>query len=299
MAVPTNTYQTFQSIGNREDLIDVITNIDPIDTWLTSNTANVQATGTYHEWQTDVLDTAGPNAQIQGDDAAATAIVPTVRTGGHTQILRKVFSIAGTEEVINKAGRDSEIAYQTQKSLKALARDIEYALIVNTTDAAGAAGVASTLQGLDGGITTNVTAAAAAALTETMLNDNLALIWAQGGRPANVLCSAFQKRKMDAFTTNNREINAEDRSLVSAIDIYKSSFGVLNIRLHHQVNTSLNDTVFILGDMDLWKKAWLRPLKRQELSKTGDSTKFMMIAELAFENRQEKGSGKISGLAVV
>jgi hypothetical protein len=57
--------------------------------------------------------------------------------------------------------------------------------------------------------------------------------------------------------------------------------------------------VFILGDMDLWKKAWLRPLKRQELSKTGDSTKFMMIAELAFENRQEKGSGKISGLAVV
>jgi len=31
MAVPSGTFQTYQSIGNREDLIDVITNISPVE----------------------------------------------------------------------------------------------------------------------------------------------------------------------------------------------------------------------------------------------------------------------------
>lgn len=32
MAVPSNTFQTYQAIGNREDLSDVIYRIDPTDT---------------------------------------------------------------------------------------------------------------------------------------------------------------------------------------------------------------------------------------------------------------------------
>src|SRR3990172_486721 len=126
MAVPTDTFQTYQAKGIREDLIDVITNISPVDTWFTSNSGTARAINTFHEWQTDVLAAAAANTVIEGDDAANVAIVPTVRTGNYTQILRKVFQITDTQEAVKKAGRDSEISYQTQKALKELAKDIEY-----------------------------------------------------------------------------------------------------------------------------------------------------------------------------
>jgi len=297
MAVPTDTFQTYQSIGNREDLIDVITNIDPVDTWVTSNTGSGRATATFHEWQTDALASAAANAVIEGDDAANVAITPTTRLGNYTQILRKVWQITDTQEAIDKAGRESEVAYQKTKHLKELARDIEYALVINTASASGASGTARTLQGLAGWITTNVdTATAARLLTETILNNNLQTIWAAGGEPSVVLCGAFQKRTISAFTTNTREIMAEKKQLTAAVDVYQSDFGQLQVRLHHQINTTTPDELMVLGDMDLWKKAWLRPIQSEMLARTGASSKFMLEAELTFESLQEKGSGQIKDL---
>jgi len=299
MAIPANTFTSYDAIGIREDLIDVITNIDPVDTFVTSNTGNKRATQRYHEWQTDVLDSATENAVIEGDDASAAAITPTVRAGNYTQILRKVFQITDSEEVYNKAGRGSEVGYQTGLKLKALARDIEYALLINSASASGATGTARKMLGIEGWISDNVetgTGTGNEVLTESMLNDALQAMWADGGRPSTILVGSFQKRKIDAFSTNTRDISAESKTLVSAIDIYKSSFGPLTIRLHHQVNTTIPGTAIILGDMGLWKKAWSRSVKREELARTGASRKFMIEAELTLESRQEKGSAKITQL---
>ena len=297
MSIPTNAYTTYESIGQREDLIDVITNISPMDTWFTSNSGTARATGRFHEWQTDALAAAAANATIEGDEAAASAITPSERAGNYTQILRKTFQITDTADMVDKAGRDSELGYQTQKNLKELARDIEYALIINSASASGASGTARQMKGVLGYIATNNTTGTGTGdevLTEAMLNDNLQLIWAQGGQPSNVLCGAFQKRKISNFTTNTRNMNATEEKLVRSVDVYQSDFGILAIRLHHQINTTVAGTMVILGDMSLWKKAWLRPVKQQELARTGASTKMMIEAELTLESRQEKGSGKIT-----
>lgn len=295
MTVPTNTYQTYTMIGMREDLTDVITNIDPMDTWFTSNSGNTSVTSRYHEWQTDALAAAAANAQIEGDDASAAAVTPTVRAGNYTQIVRKVFQITDTADVVDKAGRDSEISYQTQKNLKELARDIEYALIINSATASGASGTARQMKGVLGWIATNTSSASATGLdiTETIFNDNLQLIWAAGGKPKNVLVGAYNKRKISAFTTNTRFTEADEKKLTTAVDIYESDFGVLAIRLHFQLHTTQPGTIIILGDMNLWKKGWLRKAKSEKLARTGDSTKIMIEGELTLESRQEKGSGKI------
>ena len=100
MNAPSGTFQTYQAIGNREDLIDVITNISPMETWLTSNTGSTRAIQTLHEWQTDALAAAAANAQIEGDDATATAAVPTVRLGNYTQILWKVYQVSETQGLL-------------------------------------------------------------------------------------------------------------------------------------------------------------------------------------------------------
>jgi hypothetical protein len=206
MAITSGTYQTYTMIGQREDLTDVITNIAPVDTWFTSNTGNVSVTARYHEWQTDTLAAAAANAQVEGDEATATAITPTARLGNYTQILRKVFIISDTADVVDKAGRDTEVGYQTQKQLTELARDIEYALVINSATASGASATARTLKGVLGFIATNTSSATATGLdiTEALLNDNLQLIWAAGGKPKNVLVGGYNKRKISAFTTNTK-----------------------------------------------------------------------------------------------
>jgi len=299
MAIPANTFSTYAAVGMREDLIDVIENISPMDTWITSNIGSGKCSARYHEWQRDALAASAANAVIEGDDATTVAIPPTTREGNYTQILRKVFQITDTEEVVDKAGRGSEVGYQTAMKIKELAKDIEYALLINASAVSGATGTARQLKGILGWIATNVTTGTGTgteALTESMLNDNLALVWAQGGKPQNVLVGQFNKRKISAFTTNTRDVSADEKKLTSAVDIYQSDFGTIAIRLHHELNTTAAGTLVVLGDMGLWKKAWLRPVKKDELARTGASRKFMIEAELTLESRAEAGSGKITEL---
>ena len=297
MAIPANSFTTYTAVGNREDLIDVITNISPVDTFVTSNTGSGRATARFHEWQTDVLAAAGENITIEGDSATTTAITPSVRTGNYTQILRKVWQITDTQEAVESAGRGSEVGYQQAKHLRELARDIEYALVINSSSASGATGTARKMNGMVGFIsTTNTTGDGTAleALDESMLNDNLSAVWAQGGFPSTVLVGSFQKRKISNFSTNTRDVAASAKELTRAVDIYQSDFGTVTVRLHHQINTTIPGTVIVLGDMSLWQKSWLRPVNVTELAKVSSSKRFMVEAELTLESRQEKGSGKIT-----
>ena len=78
MAVPSNTFQTYQAIGNREDLSDVIYRIDPTDTPFMTAFEREKASAVNHEWQTQALaavDTA--NAVVEGDDATTDAATPS------------------------------------------------------------------------------------------------------------------------------------------------------------------------------------------------------------------------------
>ena len=102
--------------SNREDLTDVIYNISPTDTPFMSTIGKSTAKGTYHEWQVDELaDAVDDNAAVEGADATAMALNPTTRVGNRTQISQKTIQIAGTQEIVDKAGKKSEKAYQLAK----------------------------------------------------------------------------------------------------------------------------------------------------------------------------------------
>lgn len=299
MAIGTNTFQTYAAIGNREDLIDMIENIAPTETWFTSNTGRTSAKAVYHEWQTDTLAAATANAHPEGEIHAAAAIVPTVRTGNYTQIIVKDFSVTETQEATVAAGRDSEIAYQKAKYLKELANDIEYALIINSAAVSGASATARQLKGVLGWITTNVTTAtsatSASGLPETSFNATLQLIWAQGGKPSTVLVHPVQKRAISAYTGNNTRFNdIEGARIQSKVDLYMSDFGEVRIRLHRVVPAG---TAVILGEMRLWRKAFLRQKGWQMMAKTGSFEHWHIESELTLESLQEKGSGKMTGFA--
>lgn len=296
MAVPTNTLQTYQAIGNREDLIEVVTNIAPQDTWLLSNSGKARASHTLHEWTNDTLKTPAANAVIEGDDASATAITPKVRQTNYTQIIRNAYILSDTQIAMNSVGGDEE-SYQKRLKMIEVARDIEFAILTNSAAAAGASGTARQTKGAIGWIATNVITSTGTTMSgtagETLFNDNLALIWAQGGKPANAVCGAARKREISGYTTNTKWVSADSKTLTNAVDIYQSDFGTLRINLSTIMNSAHADKVLIFGDMNLWNVAYLRPITYEELARTGGARKFMIEAEVALECRQEKGSGKI------
>jgi hypothetical protein len=103
MAQATNTFETYDAVGNREDLQNVIYNISPTDTPFMSSIGSGNAESTKHEWQTDSLASAASNAQIEGDDSPSAALSATSRVFNYTQISYKPVMVSGTQEAVNHA----------------------------------------------------------------------------------------------------------------------------------------------------------------------------------------------------
>ena len=90
MAQATNTFDQYDTTGNREDLSDMIFDISPDETPILSAIKKKKAKSVTHEWQTDSLAAAAVNAAIEGDDdTAADSLGATTRLANTTQILKK------------------------------------------------------------------------------------------------------------------------------------------------------------------------------------------------------------------
>src|SRR5215510_6599098 len=83
MAQPTNTFDSYDSIGNKDDLSEVIYNLSPTQTPFLSMAQRLKARNTFHEWQTDSLAAAAQNAVIEADDATLDSTSPTQRVGNY------------------------------------------------------------------------------------------------------------------------------------------------------------------------------------------------------------------------
>src|SRR5690606_16321005 len=110
MAAPTKLL-TYQTVGNREDLTDLITTITLHDTPIFSSLQKVSASGTYHEWQIDTLSTGSDNAAVEGADYSFTQPAVRTRTGNYTQIFQKTVAVSETQRAVSTAGLDDEFAY--------------------------------------------------------------------------------------------------------------------------------------------------------------------------------------------
>jgi hypothetical protein len=308
--VPDNTFKTYESIGNREDLADVITNISPVDTLFYSQLSEDGAKATTKEWQTDSLAAAGANAQLEGDTTASAAVSPTVRLDNTMQIQKKQFLVSGTQEAVAKsggaAGRPSELGYQTAKKAKELAKDVEYAFL-REVQVTGSASVARKMKGALNFTTTNldkatdatleadgtVTGGTARPLDETLVQNVRQNIFTAGGDPKVIFCGPFQKRQFSAFAgTSNYRRPIEDKKLTNTVDVYVDDYGMLQIKPHRNMPT---DVVFI-PDMSYWKKATLRAIKREELAKAGDAVTYHLIGEHTLVAKAENASGRITNL---
>jgi len=308
MAQPTNTFDTYDSIGEREDLSDVIYNISPTDTPFLSSAAKTQATAVLHEWQTDSLATAVTDNQvIEGDEATADAISATTRLSNSCQIMDKVIVITGTQEAVDKAGRASEIAYQIAKKAKELKRDLEASLTSNNAEVTGSATAARVAGGLRSWVATNDvmgTSGTSGGLgntaagngtqrvfTESLLKSVIKSVWNAGGNPTMIMVGPFNKQKLSGFTGNSTRFDAgADATLYTSVDVYASDFGQLQV----VPNRFSRDRDAWVLDMDYWGVSFLRDFTMHEIAKTGDAEKRQLLLEATLESRNEAASGVVA-----
>ena len=97
-------YETYVSVGEAEDIQDMIYNISPVDNPVAAMSKTIRATGVIHQWQEDVLRAAASNKAVEGADAAGATHTPTVMRTSNTQIFTEEAEISGTLEVVQKYG---------------------------------------------------------------------------------------------------------------------------------------------------------------------------------------------------
>ena len=310
MAIIANTFQSYQSIGTREDLSNVIYNISPSDTPFMSMVGRGKATNTLHEWQTDALDAVAANARVEGDEYTYTAVTPTVRLNNQTQISSKTVIVAGTQMATNNAGRDSEMSYQLAKHSKGLKRDMESALTGKVARAAGNTSTARTLGGFETWPTSNVSrgggspagsgagsgaapvdAATKRDLTEALLKTVVQSCYTNGGEPSVVMVGPVNKGKVSAFTGRASARQMIDATKIqAAADLYSSDFGDFKVIPNR---FSREQTAYII-DPEFWKVVYLRDFKQEEVAKTGDAIKRALLVEYTLQASNQASSGVIA-----
>ena len=313
MAQPSNTFDSYDAVGIREDLENVIYDISPEETPFYSSSKKVTASNTYHEWQTDALRASAANAHIEGDATTAEARTATTRLGNYTQIFKNAVVIPDTDKGLDKAGRASEMAYQTLKIAKEQKLDIEKALFDNNAQVAGNATTARELAGApvwftsaimnkgSGGAHANGTGSNARTdgtqtiFTQADFDTLLQSIWENGGTPDSVYLSAFQMNIALGFTGNNNQrstVQAGDKKVIKSLDVYVTPWGTVEFIPSRQ---NRGRDAFVMQD-DMWAVGVLRGTKNVELAKTGDNTTRQVVTELTLVSKNEAASGMMADL---
>jgi hypothetical protein len=319
MTIISNTFLNYDAKGIREDLSNIITNISPEDRPFMSNmTKKRSVTNTFFEWQVDSLAASQANHHLEGDDISSfQSVTPTSRLGNYTQISRKDFIISDTMNALDLAGRRSEVAYQISKAGRALANDQEHNLcglnhaaaggnsttarktaplsaFIRTNTSRGTNGANPTVSG--GVVNAGATDGTLRNMTEGFLKTVLQGVFTNGGSPRFVLVGPHVKTVISGFAgiaaQRYQAPSDSPTTIIGAADVYLSDFGSVAIV---PSRLSRPRDAYVI-DPDLVEVATLRPINSQELAKTGDASKHLLLAEYGLVVTQESGLGVIADL---
>jgi hypothetical protein len=278
----TTNFDTYDQIGQAEDVQDAIYRISPVDAPVVSMSKTIRATAKIHEWHQHALSAANTNKLVEGQDAPADSSTAVVNKSNFCQIMSKVAEIAGTLEAVDKYGRDSEMAFQLERIYGELANDEEFAVV--GAQQAGAAGDSSTARELKSFVpqlAAGVVSDETATTTVAGLEDNLVAThqacYDLGGNPGYLVVSPSRSLHISDFARasgRNRDIRNE-KTVVNVVDLYVSNFGELDVVIDRNIEA---DTM-IGFDPEYAATAVLRPTTDWELAKVGDSMRRQVLRE--------------------
>jgi hypothetical protein len=313
MAQFTSAYSAYDAsgttgvgLGNKDDLSDVIWDVSPTETPFVTAIRKTKAKAVTHEWMKDSLVAAtGANAAIEGNEAAATAITPGTRLNNTCQILEKTIVVTGTQQAVDKVGTQDEVAYQTERRMKEIKRDLEKSMVgvaaVGLAKVTGDDSTARRMAQFENYITSNISVGSTGAaanglgtnlltagtdrdLTQAILDAVLQTAYNNGSNASLMFVSAINKGVVSTFAgAGTRFTTVDAKKLSASIDVYEGDFHTLKVVPCRQL---IGDNVIGI-DPEYVANAELRPLTVSDLSKSGDTIKKLMNWETTVEVSNE------------
>jgi len=292
------TFTTYDQVGRKEDVSDIISDITPTDTPMFSLIRSEKVSARNFSWLEDSLAAAADNAKVEGADASMATLTSATERSNNTQILTKAFQVSATSDAIATYGRAKETAYQLGRALKEIKRDLERAYVgVDNAKASGSSTVAREMDSATQQISTSVDAGSNAtdALTEAKILELGEDCFNNGSDPSVLMIKPADAQIVAGFAAasgRNREF-AQTKTLVNVIDLLVTPYGEYKVTLNrHQLTTHA-----FLIDPSMWRSCVLRPFSRTLLSKTGDSDKHFVVGEYSLKHMNYADGGMITGLS--
>ena len=304
MAFGKQTYSSSDEM--RESLLSILKDVSPNeDNYFTSNLGvGSPATQKTHEWNLYYVNRASSvDPEVEGAETSYPDLTVETRSSNVTTILDAPVKLSRTRASIAMVSGEDAMGVEKERALKALKSEMEYTT-VNGAYAAGSSGVARQLTGIDGCISTNVTAwGSARSFTEDDLNDIIQSSWDKVGSSyvADVIAAPVViKRRVAGFGTNlTRNVQAEDKKLTQEVRVYDSEVGQTVKVIAHKDIRKTDGTLTVLAlREDHFEQAFLVNSGEphwEERAKSGDFEAGVYITEFTLVSYDERASVKTTG----
>src|ERR1043165_2753524 len=299
------TLTTYDTVGKKEDVSDIFSNISPSKTPFISITGKETVHNWAFDWQEDSLRSSAANAQVEGFTASPTTRTQPTMKENATQIFQDTFEVTGTTDSVSHYGRGKETAYQAEKAARALKLDLEHAYVgtgqakVKPSDNTTARQMAGVQAQIDASMIVH-TGGSGIAPTEANLLAAIGNAYKAGAEPTVLMVTPDDSLLVADFAkasgrTRNINNGSGDRKIVNAVDLYVSPFGEQKVVLNRELK--LSDLLVL--DPSMWVKVVLkgRDWFTKQLAITGDKTSQMMVGEFSLKNKNSKGSAMVSRIA--
>ena len=178
--------------------------------------------------QNSVIEIVGV-AYLEGNPTPGLArTVVKTSVSNFTQIFEDVVQVSSTLEAVEQWNPGSEYARQLAKTMKSLMILMDKTFIYGKPNA-GSATVPRAMGGIRHFITTNVTAAGGAQLSEKLVLDSLNLTYDAGGNVKAMFQRLKQKQALNKFLDPNRRTGMDDRQAGAIVDSYLWDQGIVDI----------------------------------------------------------------------
>jgi hypothetical protein len=245
------------------------------------------------------------NAALEGADKPSARFTNRSRCGNYTQIFTATVEVSGTDMAASQLGLADELDYQKQERLREMIRDLENTVInggLPTSNPEGSGSVRRSMKGIVQHLATNIFHTGdsgfptGADLDEAKINYVLRQIWENSsGNVDLIVVGGFQKRKINAFSSDSRTYGANDTTFTDMISIYESDFGVCRIITTRWMP---QDTALLLDSsrINVLPLAG-RSFHFKPLASSGDYECGELIGEYTLELKNEAAHGLIRDLS--
>jgi hypothetical protein len=215
----------------------------------------------------------------------------------YTQIFEDVVQVSTTLEAVEQWAPGSEYARQLAKTMKTLMILMDKTFIYGKPAARATANSnTGALGGIRHFVTTNVTAASGAQLSEKLVLDSLTLAYDNGGSTKVMVMRLKQKQALNKFLDPSRRVGIEERRAGAVVDSYLWDQGVVDTLIDRWMPA---DEVMFLDS----EYIGFGPLRGQNLAheilpkSSRLLVKGQVTGEYTAEVKSEKAHARLTGLA--